>query len=188
MVGSLGVSPGLPLRTLAAGHPGPRSLGCPLRFGPPGVACSHTPAGQPRAHPSLTVLRTACPPLRGGLRPGVCKREGATGWVASGTGPRAAKRPRRSRGAFGPRGPVPFNPVTNLLAAGVNSSPPSSPPGGCKADAGESEGRGLGDGDSVSERDRIHLEILLRLPDRYESHQPAARALLPRHRHQAERH
>ncbi len=101
---SLGVSPGLPLRTLAAGHPGPRSLGDPLRFGPPGVARSSTPEGHPRAHPSLTGLRTACPPQE--------RRPAAGAWgggCASGTGPRAAERPRQSRGAFGTRGPVPFS-------------------------------------------------------------------------------
>ncbi len=114
--GALGVSPGLPLRTLAAGHPGPRSLGCPLRFGPPGVACAHPPGGQPRAHPSLTVFRTACSPLRGDLRPGgsgmgrVSKRDGSSGAAVglNGTGLRVPEAPRQSRGRFAARGPVPL--------------------------------------------------------------------------------
>jgi hypothetical protein len=64
LVASNGPHEGLPPSVIhpcpthfAAGLPGPRSLGCPLRFGPPVVACSHTPAGQHRAPPSLNWRR-----------------------------------------------------------------------------------------------------------------------------------
>ncbi len=36
-------------------------------------------------------------------------------WYASGTGPRAAQRPRLRRGAFGTRGPVPFKPAPSTF-------------------------------------------------------------------------
>ena len=53
--GTRGPFPFRESRRFAAGLPGPRSLGCPLRFGPPGVACSQTPAGQLRASPRKEV-------------------------------------------------------------------------------------------------------------------------------------
>ena len=54
--GPLGGSRGPLHRTLAAGLPGPRSLGAPRRFRPPGCACVSTPVSRPPAHPSLKGL------------------------------------------------------------------------------------------------------------------------------------
>ena len=130
--GSLGVSPGLPLRTLAAGHPGPRSLGYPLRFGPPGVARSYTPEGQPRAHPSLTVLGPACSPLGGDLRPGKAGLGGVG--RASGTGLRVPEAPRLRRGRFAARRPVPFPEVWRPAAGGSGLEKSASSGGASTAD------------------------------------------------------
>ena len=146
--GSLGVSPGL-LRTLTSAILGLGSLGpnYALALRASLVSYAGCPApGSPLAYGFKDGLSAAFAAVCGRG----CKREGATGWgcasgtgpragCASGTGPRAAERPRRSRGAFGPRGPVPFNPVTDLLAAGVNSSPNDCRCNADEANAGESQ-------------------------------------------------
>ena len=123
LVGPLGVSRGPPLRTLAAGPPGPRSPGDPRRFRPPGCACVSTPAGRPPAHPSLK--RGCGRPVRrcvavsgrahvGGCREGGCARGRLLGGkvATSGRGLGVPEAPQRSRGCCAAPGPVPLHPVT----------------------------------------------------------------------------
>ncbi len=110
--GPLGVSPGrFAERSLR--HPG-FAHSCILAFAlRAALDCKAGSFGP--GSPLAYGLRTACPTLRVGLRPGGGGGAGWLRWRASGTGPRAAQRPRRSRGAFGTRGPVPF---TSLACEG----------------------------------------------------------------------
>jgi len=71
---------GQPHRTFAAGPPGPRSLGDPLRLGSPCVARSSTPLGLPPDRPLHRLWMRDVPAAGGGdVRPqdaAVCR-----GWV-----------------------------------------------------------------------------------------------------------
>ena len=74
--------------------------------------CSGCGRSQREGSPGLRPVASSTPAVmdsvpRGGHTQPLLKRR-ERGCCASGTGPRAAERPRQSRGAFGTRGPVPF--------------------------------------------------------------------------------